>query len=145
VDGAAQYLQLHRSELSKHIAAFESDLGSTKLLGFGHTGVGQDIVKGILSNYLSLLGAGQYSNSGYSADVEPLYTEGGVPMLNNIVQDTPDHQFYFKYHHSAGDSMSIMDPDDMDSNVAGIAAMLYIIADLDVSLRSPVQEHLRRE
>jgi carboxypeptidase Q len=114
------------------------------LLGFGHTGAGQDIVKGVLNNYLSLLGAGQYSNDGFSVDVEPLYNEGGVPVLNNIVQDTPDHQFYFKYHHSAGDSMSMMDPDDMDSNVAGIAAMLYILADLDVSLRAPTYEHLRR-
>lgn len=33
--------------------------------------------------------------------------------------------------------MSMMDPDDMDSNVVGIAAMLYIIADLDVTLRDP--------
>lgn len=41
VDGAAQYLEAHRNELSKHILAFESDLGSSKLLGFGHTGVGK--------------------------------------------------------------------------------------------------------
>ena len=40
VDGAAQYLEQHRSELGKHIAAFEDDSGNTKLLGFGHTGVG---------------------------------------------------------------------------------------------------------
>lgn len=99
-------------------------------------------MKGILNNYLSLLGSGQYSDDGYSADVEPLYELGGVPILNNIVKDTPDHQFYFRYHHSAGDSMSMMDPDDMDSNVVGIAAMLYIIADLDVSLRTP-QQNLR--
>lgn len=59
--------------------------------------------------------------------------------MNNIVKDTEDHQFYFKYHHSAGDSMSMMDPDDMDSNVVGIAGMLYIIADLDTTLRNPSQ------
>ena len=35
-DGAAQYLSRHKSEVDKHVAAFESDLGSTKLLGFGH-------------------------------------------------------------------------------------------------------------
>ena len=76
--------------------------------------------------------------------MEALHTEGGVPILNNLVEDTPDAQFYYKYHHSAGDSMSMMDPDDMDSNVAGIAAMLYIIADLDVSLRAPAELHLRK-
>lgn len=76
--------------------------------------------------------------------MEPLYEAGGVPILNNIVNDTADHQFYFKYHHSAGDSMSMMDPDDMDSNVVGIAAMLYIVADLDATVRSVPREHLRK-
>lgn len=99
----------------------------------------------ILSKYLSILGAGKYSPDGYSADVEPLYEEGGVPILNNQIEDTPDHQFYFKYHHSAGDSMSMMDPDDMDSNVVGIASMLFIIADLDTTLRSVPGPNLRSE
>jgi carboxypeptidase Q len=44
-DGAAQYLERHINEVNKHVAAFESDLGSTKLIGFGHTGSGQPIVK----------------------------------------------------------------------------------------------------
>lgn len=39
-DGAAQYTERHLNELDKHVAAFESDLGSTKLLGFGHIGKG---------------------------------------------------------------------------------------------------------
>jgi carboxypeptidase Q len=69
IDGAAQYAKAHAKELSKHVAAFESDLGSTKLLGFGHSGDGQAIVKDILSKYLSILGADFYSPEGYSADV----------------------------------------------------------------------------
>jgi hypothetical protein len=72
-DGAAQYVETHANELSKHVAAFESDLGSSKLLGFGHTGNGAPIVKEILSKYLSILGSDHYSDNGYSADVEPLY------------------------------------------------------------------------
>lgn len=68
-----------------HVAAFESDGGSTNLLGFGHTGDGEDIVKGILSKYLSILGAGKYSPQGLSADVAPLYFQGGVPTFNNII------------------------------------------------------------
>lgn len=31
--------------------------------------------------------------------------------------------------------MDMMDPEDMDSNVVGIASLLYIVADLEVSLR----------
>ena len=121
--------------MNKHVAAFESDLGSTKLIGFGHTGSGKNIVQDILSKYLSILGAGNYSDNGYSADVEPL-SEKGVPVFNNMIQDTPDHSFYFKYHHTAGDSMTMMNTDDLDSNVVGIAAFLYIIADLENTVRT---------
>jgi carboxypeptidase Q len=62
-------------------------------------------------------------------DIEPLYHKG-VPMINNMVEDTPDLDFYYKYHHTAGDSMTMIDPDNLDSNVVGIAALLYILADL---------------
>ena len=41
--------------------------------------------------------------------MEPLF-EKGVPIFKNLIADTPDHFFYFKYHHSAGDSMTMMDP-----------------------------------
>lgn len=41
IDGAAQYAKTHEKELAKHVAAFESDEGSTKLFGFGHSGQGQ--------------------------------------------------------------------------------------------------------
>lgn len=85
---------------------------------------------------MSILDAGEYSDDGFSNDVEPLY-DHGVPMICNLIRDTPDNKFYFKYHHSAGDSMSMMNPDDMDSNVVGIASLLFILADLETSLRTP--------
>jgi carboxypeptidase Q len=34
----------------------------------------------------------------------------GVPISRNIVEDTPTNDFYFTYHHSAGDSMTMMNP-----------------------------------
>jgi carboxypeptidase Q len=46
------------------------------------------------------------------------------------VEDSTDSKFYYKYHHSAGDSMTMMNSADLDSNVVGIASFLYIIADL---------------
>ena len=134
VDGAAQYAARHDKELDKHVAAFESDLGSTQLTGFGHSGSGAEIVQGVLKTYLSLLNASEYSDDGESVDVGPLY-ERGVPMMKNLLKDTDDHHFYFKYHHSAGDSITMMNPDDLDSNVVGIAAYLFIIADLDKTVR----------
>lgn len=35
--------------------------------------------------------------------------------------------------------MTMMDPDDMDSNVVGIASFLFIIADLDQTVRNVTQ------
>lgn len=64
IDGAAQYATTHASELDHHVAAFESDLGSTKLIGFGHSGSGADIVKEVLSKYLTMVGAGKYEDNG---------------------------------------------------------------------------------
>jgi len=55
----------------------------------------------------------------------------GVAGIRNIVDDTPDEKFYFSYHHSAGDSMSILDADELDDNVVAFAQLFYIIADMD--------------
>lgn len=51
-------------------------------------------------------------------------------MKNKIV-DNENHDFYFRYHHSAGDSMLMMDADDLDDNVVAIASIMFLIADLD--------------
>lgn len=51
------------------MAAFESDLGSTKFLGIGHQGAGQEIVKGVLNDYMSLLGATRYEDFTFTADI----------------------------------------------------------------------------
>jgi carboxypeptidase Q len=64
--------------------------------------------------------------------------------MANKVYDTLDRKFYFTYHHSAGDSMSIMNADDMDSNVVGIAAMFFILADLDNTIPRQGINNLRK-
>ena len=88
-----------------------------------------------MTDYLSILGASQYSNEVLAVDTEALGPLG-VPRFCNVIKDTPDHSYYFRYHHSAGDSMTMMNPDEMDSNVVGIAAFLYIIADLKQTVRN---------
>lgn len=92
-------------------------------------------MKSVLTDYLSILGASKYSNEVLAVDTEGLGPLG-VPRFCNLIKDTPDHSYYFRYHHSAGDSMSMMNPDEMDSNVVGIAAFLYIIADLQQTVRN---------
>lgn len=66
-------------------------------------------------------------------DTEPLGA-AGVPLMRNEIEDTPTSDYYFTYHHSAGDTMTMMNSDDMDDNVVAIASMFFLVADLDQTL-----------
>lgn len=49
--------------------------------------------------------------------------------MRNEVDDTVDKAYYFSYHHSSGDTMDVMSPEDMDDNVVAIASMFFLVAD----------------
>ena len=66
-------------------------------------------------------------------DTKPL-GDLGVPLMRNEVEDTPTSDYYFTYHHSAGDTMSVMNADDMDDNVVAVASIFFLVADLDETL-----------
>jgi carboxypeptidase Q len=135
MSGAAQYVRQHVKEVEKYIAIFESDLGSTTPYGFGYSGgpkgfkqvweLAQNL--NFMNAGLIIYGDGDSVDSGYFAPY-------GVPIMRNEIKDTTDNTFYFSYHHSAADSMTMMNPDDMDLNVVAIASMMYMIADADVTL-----------
>ena len=79
--------------------------------------------------YMGILNASVVNDKGEAVDTGPLF-EKGVPTMANVIQDNDSHDYYFSYHHSAGDSMTVMNADDLDSNVVGLAAMMFILADL---------------
>jgi len=134
--GAQAYVRTHIKEMDKHILGFESDFGTTQLLGFGFTGssAATQIVSYIASTYLKDLNSTAISSDGESQDVSPLYENFKIPMMNNYIKHDKLSEDYFKYHHSSIDNMSVLNPDTMDENVRGIAAMLFIIADLPTAL-----------
>ncbi|EAR91471.1 plasma glutamate carboxypeptidase (macronuclear) [Tetrahymena thermophila SB210] len=137
LSGASQYANDHKDEMDNHIVAFESDLGSRTPVAWGFSGGqnGLNYFQDLVSTYFKpiynitevLDGEGEMVDSGYIGSY-------GVPMVRNIGQDTPSNDYYFTFHHSAGDSMSVMDPDQMDENVVGIASLFYLLADADVAL-----------
>jgi hypothetical protein len=57
----------------------------------------------------------------------------GVPVFR-LNQDGTD---YFDTHHTADDVLDRIDRRNLDQNVAAWAALLWLIADSDVDLRSP--------
>jgi len=66
-------------------------------------------------------------NDGNMEDSKPL-NKLNVPAYRNLVNETSNNEYYFTYHHSVGDSVSILNSDMMDQNVAAIAALAYLIS-----------------
>jgi len=134
--GSMAYMRAHKNEMEKHVLGFESDLGAQFPTGFGFTGgeKAYSILKMLSDTYMKDFNSTMQFGGGDNADVDPLYQNYKVPMMAPIIQDTSDHKFYFTYHHSAGDSMNILNPKEMDRNVLLIASMMYLIADLPTPL-----------
>lgn len=59
---------------------------------------------------MSQFNADQFDKDGRAVDTGPLF-DVGIPVMKNLIKDTPDHKYYFSFHHSAGDSMTMMDAD----------------------------------
>jgi carboxypeptidase Q len=133
IRGATNYPLVHEMEMGKHVVAFENDLGTNDLIGWGFTGSDNafTIVGLLAQGYLNDINAGMVQKGeGDGPDTQNLYDQYKIPMMRNINKDTPDNEYYFRYHHTAADSMNIINPDFMDRNVIGTAAMFYLIADL---------------
>lgn len=135
--GANVYAKTHSDELVDHVISFESDSGTRNIWGWGFSGNDKAfaIVSKINELFVSkaLNTTSMNFNDGVMVDTSPLFAKG-VPSMRNLVNETPDDNYYFTYHHSAGDTVNVLEPDAMDKNVAAIASMFYIIADLPYRL-----------
>jgi carboxypeptidase Q len=126
--GGRAYAEDHADET--HVFAMESDEGVFKPEGLGFTG--SDEAYAIVSQVGSLLeriGSGNITKGGGGADIGPLMRTG-VPGAGLNVDGTR----YFWYHHSDGDTLDKLDPDDVALCVATLAVMAYVVADLPEAL-----------
>lgn len=124
--GGAAYRDAHREELAKHVAAIESDGGTFKFRGFGFSGAdsGYAVVRQI-GKLLKPLGADTVFAGGGGADIGPIMALG-VPGLSHVVDGTR----YFWYHHTEADNVDKLDPREVAENVAAMAILAYVLADL---------------
>ncbi len=125
--GGRAYRDAHAGALGRHVAAMECDNGVFRPNGFKFRGsdAGLAYVRQV-GALLESIGAGRVQDGDPEADVSFL-TQAGVPTLGLDV----DTSKYFWYHHSAGDTMAVIDRDDMARCVATMAAMAYVLADAD--------------
>lgn len=124
--GGTAYRDTHRNNLAKHIVAIESDGGSFKFRGFGFTGTDSAFtVVNQVAKLLRPLGADSVTAGGGGADIGPIMALGVPGMSHNV-----DGARYFWYHHTEADNVDKIDPRELAENVAAMAIMAYVLADL---------------
>jgi carboxypeptidase Q len=125
--GGRAYRDAHAGELGKHVAAMECDNGVFRPYGFKFRGSDAGLAYLVRAGAaLESIGAGRVVTGDPEADVTPL-TQAGVPTLGLNV----DTSKYFWFHHSAGDTIAVIDRDDLARCVAAMAGMAYLLADAD--------------
>lgn len=136
--GARTYAERHQATLPNHVAAIEADTGSFRPLGF-RVQAPQDDAQGLalahareIAALLAPLGATRIEPGYGGADIAPL-APAGVPLLGLDM----DASTYFDYHHSEADTLDKVDPEHLRQNVAVVATMAYVLADMPFRFGRP--------
>jgi hypothetical protein len=116
--------------VKSHVAAIEMDEGAEKPLGYT---VGSDsaISEAALARATEIgklldgIGAGEMTRGGGGTDINPL-TQAGVPSFG--MRTVGLH--YFDWHHSNADTFDKVDPQDFRLNVASLAVLSYVLAEM---------------
>jgi Zn-dependent M28 family amino/carboxypeptidase len=131
--GGKAYAAAHASELSRHVAALETDSGGARPTGLSAT-VGPGGLE-ILQDLVSLLrpvGADAVAAGGGGADIEPLHA-ASVPLLGLRLDGTR----YFDWHHSPADTLDKVDPRELAQGAAAVAVVAYALAEMPGALPRP--------
>ncbi len=119
-------------KIKDQVAAIEMDGGAEAPRGYG-AGVdatSMDTLKQI-AKLLGRVGANEITGGGGGSDIAPLIREG-VPGLSERTAGT----HYFDWHHSEADTLDKVNPEDFRNNLASLAVMGYVLADMPGRLTS---------
>jgi carboxypeptidase Q len=124
--GANDYLARHAGEVANHVMALEADSGGFAPKGFRVTGSERTFeqMRDIIT-LLTPLAATSLKDAYAGADVMGL-TKRGVPGLGLEM----DISTYFDFHHTHADTLDKVDPIHLAQNVAAVAVVAYVIADM---------------
>jgi carboxypeptidase Q len=128
--GGRTYAKDHAAELPATVLALEADSGGFAPRGFSVQAKPevQDRVKARIVDIASLLSsisATRVTVGHGGADIGPMVSSG-VPALG---LDT-DGRTYFDIHHTEADTLDKVDPAALADDVAAVAALAYVVADL---------------
>ncbi|HYW41776.1 MAG TPA: M20/M25/M40 family metallo-hydrolase [Bryobacteraceae bacterium] len=128
--GGVAYREWIGARIKDQVAAIEMDGGAEAPRGFG-AGVDAGSMELLqqVGKLLDRVGAGEITGGGGGADIAPLMRDG-VPGLGERTVGT----HYFDWHHSEADTLDKVDPEDFRKNVAALAVMGYVLADMPARL-----------
>ncbi len=131
--GGEAYRKWIGDGIRNHVASIEMDGGAERPLGFGvSAGAKTQAALDRLheaGKLLERIEADSLQAGGGGADIAPLMRDG-VPGLS--LQTTGAH--YFDWHHSRADTTDKVDAADLRKNIAAMAVMAFILADMPDSL-----------
>lgn len=138
-DGGGTYVRgIGEAGVANHIIAGESDFGADRIYALqlppGAQGSAFQAVANQVLYPIGVLASSEPETSG-GADVGPL-ARAGVPVFGL----SQDGTRYFDLHHTANDTLDKIDPEQLSQNVAAWAALIWLIADSDVTFRQPASE-----
>ena len=140
--GSIAYVERHRAELDRTVAALVMDIGAGRPAGWfsmGREDLDPDIRE--LSKPLAQFGDFAIEHAAFAATDNAPFMAEGVPNLILLQDETP----YFPVHHTIADTPDKIDPRDYASAVAVLAATAYQIAERPQRLgRRMTQEEVKR-
>ena len=127
--GGKAYRQWVGDKIKNHFAAIEMDGGAEKPVGFGvsagpNTQAFLAKIKDV-GKLLERVEAGSIQGGGGGADIGPLMKDG-VPGLGLRTVGT----HYFDWHHTRSDTPDKVKLEDFRLNIAAMAVMAYVLADM---------------
>ena len=132
--GGEAYRAWAGESVKNHVAAIEMDGGAEKPTGFGVSANGD--LQGVLGRLreigtlLDRVDASAIQLGGGGADIAPIMADG-VPGL--ALRTVGTH--YFDWHHSRADTLDKVKIEDLRANIAAMAVMAYVLADMPAPLR----------
>lgn len=137
INGVQDYQHDHAANEKEEFNFFiESDIGTFEPTGMDFSGNAdaECLFKEILKLMVPLNATAFAKPTGGGPDIE-MWTDRGFPGASLLNKNSE----YFWFHHSAGDSMLLEEPQNLDKAAALFAACAYVVADISVDIPRDVE------
>ena len=126
VRGGNAYKAMIGDAIKNHVAAIEMDGGAERPVGFGVTGNEKAMAQAAaIGKLLDPIQAGRISAGGGGTDIGPIARDGVTALGLRTVGER-----YWEWHHTAADTLDKILPEDFRKNIAAMAVMAYVLADM---------------